>query len=591
MDLLALLSEGKVEEFNMLKEPGVRLDLFAADLSGLNLKGVDLTGANLQKSDLSNTDLSEAELTQTDLSGADLTETKLNSISAMRSKWRDAYLGEADLSDADLMGADFTDADFTDAKAPRAIFSGARLKRAIFHNADLSAADLAEARLPDADLTGANLQGAQMREVDLSRATLKRTHLGATDLTKAKLAKADLTEANLEGASLNSADLSSAVLTGAKLAGADFTRADFSDADLEGCDLSKSTTTEAEIDPKIAGVSVSESVQIELGAIHVEEPKLAINGAKIVAIWENPDGKGKPRILIAHGRAGAKFSGKLGHVPVPADLAVSSSISPSNDGFVALTVLERPGGTSVSVCDIGRAGAVSNSRSFKLGYTPAVRPMLREIDSELYLFGISRQGPMICVHKITDEGLEPTLTKHMPTARGFVGGQHPTVLSKGGVLIEVGTHKMGEPMRAPAGFPGRASVACPVFDGLALTWLPTGERGFRFAFASPGEAPDEYRMLPKEDIGAIDAVASPDGAYVVFTREPSGPGESASAWYTPMPGGKPQLLLESAEDAYSIHIAAGGPDSTPTIGVTSVDGGLQIVALGARGPSARFSIP
>jgi hypothetical protein len=245
----------------------------------------------------------------------------------------------------------------------------------------------------------------------------------------------------------------------------------------------------------------------------------------------------------------------------------------------------------VHLCDIGRAGAVSNPRSFKLGYTPVVRPMLREVDGSLYLYGIARQGPMICVHKITDEGLEPTLAKHMPTARGFVGGQHPTVLSKGGVLIEVGTHRLGEPMRAPANFPGRACVACPVDGGLALAWLPSGERGFRFAIARPGDAPDESRVLPKEDISALDAVSTGDGAYVVFTREPTGPGEAASAWYAELPGGKPELLLSSGEDAYSIHIAAGDSEATPTIGVTSMDGNLEIVALGGRGPTARFSIP
>jgi len=591
MDLLALLTEEKVEEFNMRRDAGVRLDFFAADLAGLNLKGVDLTGANLQKADLSNTDLTEAELTQTDFSGADLTETKLNNVSAMRSRWRDAYLGDADLSDADLMGADFTDADFTGAKAPRAIFSGARLKRAIFHKADLSAADLAEARLPDADLSGANFQGAQMREVDLSRAILKGTKLGATDLTRARLSGADLTEADLAGASLTSADLSSAVLTGASVTGTDFTRADFTGATLSGCDLTKANTSEAEIDPAVAGSTRIKDTEIEAGAIHVEDPKIAVNGAKIAAIWENPDGKGKPQIRIAHGRAGGKFSGKLGTVPVPADLAVSSSISPSGEGFVALTVLERPGGTSVHLCDIGRGGAVSNPRSFKLGYTPAVRPMLREVDGGLYLFGIARQGPMICVHKITSEGMEPTLAKHMPTARGFVGGQHPTVLSKGGVLLAVGTHRLGEPMRAPAGFPGRASVACPVDGGLALAWLPTGERGFRFAIARPGSAPEESKVLPKEDISALDAVGNGDGAFVIFTREPAGPGESASAWYAALPGGKPELLLESAGDAYSIHIAAGDAESTPTVGVTSMDGNMEIVALGARGPSTRFSIP
>jgi len=172
-----------------------------------------------------------------------------------------------------------------------------------------------------------------------------------------------------------------------------------------------------------------------------------------------------------------------------------------------------------------------------------------------------------------------------------VGGQHPTLLSKGGVLIQVGTHRLGEPMRAPAGFPGRACVACPTDGGLALAWLPSAGKGFRFATARPGDAPEESQVLPKEDIGALDAVGTSDGAHVIFTREPTGPGETASAWVVELPGGKPELLVESDEDAYSIHVAAAEIGSTPTVGVTTMDGSLEVVALGARGPSSRFRIP
>jgi len=591
MDLLALLTEGKVEEFNERREHGVRLDLFAADLAGLNLKGVNLTGANLQKADLSKTDLSEAELTQTDLSGADLTEANLSGISGMRSKWRDAYLGNANLSDADLVGADLTEADLTSAKAPRTLLSGARLKRAILQKTDLSAADLAEARLQDADLTGANLEGAQMREVDLSRATLKMAKLGATDLTRARLNNSDLSEANLQGASLTSADLTEAILQGANVTGTDFTRADFTGADLTGCDLSKAITEEAELDPGVAGSSTSTVPETETAAIYVEDPKLATNGQKIAAIWENPDANGKPRIRIAHGRSGGKFSGKLGTIPAPADLAVSSNLTPCGDGFMALTVLERPGGNSLHLCAIGRGGSVGTPRSFKLGYTPVVRPMIREVDGQLYLYGIARQGPTVCVHRIDEDGLVPTLTKTMPTARGFVGGQHPTLLSKGGVLIEVGTQRLGEPMRAPASFPGRNCVACPVQGGLALAWLPSGERGFRFAIARPGDAPEESKVLPKEEIGNIDAVGNGDDAFVVFTRQPDGPSKPVSAWYAQLPGGKPELLLETEEDIFGVHVAAAETGSTPTVGVTTMDGTLEVVALQARGPTTRFHVP
>ena len=101
MELLQLLEQEKVEEFNANRGLSTRIDLFAADLADKNLTGVNLTGVNLQKADLSGCNLTDAELNQTDLSGADLTGAVLKNISAMRSRWRDACLGEADLSDAD----------------------------------------------------------------------------------------------------------------------------------------------------------------------------------------------------------------------------------------------------------------------------------------------------------------------------------------------------------------------------------------------------------------------------------------------------------------------------------------------------------
>jgi uncharacterized protein YjbI with pentapeptide repeats len=592
MDLLQLLTDGKVDEFNAKREPGVRLDFFAADLAGAKLAGANLASVNLQKADLSDADLSGAELTQADLSGADLTSADLKGISAMRSKWRDAYMGEADMADADLMGADLTDADMTDAKAVGIMLSGARLKRAILVNADFSAADLAEARLTGADLSGANLHGAQMRESDLRGAVLTSTKLTATDLTRARMSGVKGNGVALDSACLASVDLSNADLTGATVTGADFTRADFTEAILEGVDLSTATLTEAAIDPKLAEVGTAEGEAIESAAIFIEEPHIAIAGEQLVITWENADRNGKPRLRVASGKAGRKFSGALGTLPVPADLSVANEVVPAADGFVAMTILERPGGTSVNLGSVATDGTIGSARAFKLGYSPVVRPVLRFIDGQHYLFGISRQGPTIVVHRVDADGLNLVFRKNMPTARGFVAGVTPFVLSKGGVLLSLGPKGLGEPMRVPTGFPGRASVTCPIDSGVVLAWLPSIGPGLRYAIVRPGVAPEVCQVLPKDSIGALDALSDGDKAWVAFTREPSEPGERAAAWVVSLPDGKPQRLsTPESEDAAAIHVAISTPGTLPTIGVTSAEGSLEIYQLKPRSTPQVFRVP
>ena len=588
MELLELLEQEKVREFNAARGMVGRIDLFAADLADKNLSGVNLTGVNLQKADLSGCNLTDAELTQADFSGADLTGAALKNVSAMRSRWRDAYLGEADLSDADLAGADLTDADISDGKMPRAILSGARLKRAILVKTDLSAADLAEAYIAEADLTAANLTGAQMRESNLSRADLSQTKLGASDLTRAKLQGAALAGTDLTGACLNSADLTEAQLQNVTVDGADFTRADFTDAEFEQVDLDKAKLTDAQIDGRIS--SSTEPEDIGVASIHVEDPQLAVNGTKIAASWENPDRQGKPSLRIAFGAAGKGWNGKTNRIPVPADLVVSNALVPHGDAFTSMTLVDRPGGAIVNFTHIGRGGKVTGTRAVKLGYAPIVRPEVRVHGDDLYLYGISRHGPTIRVDKLTEEGLEPVFGKTMPTARGFVPGPQPYVLSKGGVIVPVSPTGMGEPMRVPASFPGRAQVAARVNDGLALAWIPSSGKGFRFCIARPGHAPEEVPVLPKVEVGTLDMVGHGDDAWVVFSRQAELPGDASPAWVVALPDGKPEAMYEGDEDAYSIHFANTPEGESPSVGVATFEGSLSVFTLGSRGPKHKFHI-
>ena len=588
MELLSLLEQEKVHEFNAARSMSGRIDLFAADLADKNLTGVNLTGVNLQKADLSGCNLTDAELTQTDLSGADLTGTVLKNISAMRSRWRDAYLGEADLSDADLAGADMTDADVSDGNMARAILNGARLKRAILVKTDLTAADLSEAYIAEADLSEANLGGAQMREANLSRADLTKTNLSASDLTRAKLQGAALTGTNLTGACLNSADLTEAQLQAINVDGTDFTRADFTDAEFEDVQFDGAKLTDAQLDGGVSGTTEAEDIGV--ASVHVEDPQLAVNGTKVAASWENPDRQGKPSLRVAFGAAGKGWNGKTNRIPVPADLVVSNALVAQGDGFTSMTLVDRPGGAIVNFATLGRGGKVVSTRSVKLGYAPVVRPEVRVHDDQLYLYGISRHGPTIRVDKLTDEGLEPVFGKTMPTARGFVPGQQPYVLSKGGVIVPVSPTGMGEPMRVPATFPGRAQVAAKVNDGLALAWIPSSGKGFRFCIARPGHAPEEMSVLPKVEVGTLDMVGHGDDAWVVFSRQAEMPGDASPAWVVSLPDGKPEPMYEGEEDAYSIHFASAPEADAPSVGVATFEGSLTVFSLGSRGPKQKFHI-
>ena len=589
MELLELLEQEKVEEFNASRGLSTRIDLFAADLADKNLRGANLTGVNLQKADLSGCDLTDAELSQTDLSGADLTGAVLKNVSAMRSRWRDAYLGEADLSDADLAGADLTDADVSDGSLARAMLTGARLKRAILVGTDASAADLAEAYMVESDLSRADFSGAQMREANLSGADLSGAKFAASDLTQAKLAGASLTATDLSGACLNSADLTESEWSGAIVEGTDFTRADLTGADLENIDFGKAKMTDAQVDDGVAG-GQTHTEDIGVASVHVEDPQIAVNGTKIAITWENPDRQGKPSLRIASGASGKGWSGKTDRLPVPADLAVANALVAVGDGFMGATLLDRPGGAIMQFSTLGRGGKVTESRSVKLGYAPIVRPEVRVVNGEILLYGISRHGPTIRVDKLTDEGLVPTFGKAMPTARGFVPGPIPHVLSKGGVIVPITDRGMGEPMRVPPTFPGRAQVAAPLGEGLALAWIPSSGKGFRFCIARPGHAPEEHVILPKVEIGTLDMISKEDDAWVVFTRESESAADPSPAWVVSLPHGNPELLHQGEEDAYTIHFASQTPGDTPTVGIATFDGSLSVYALGTRGPKQKFHI-
>ncbi len=138
-DVVQFLHDSKLIDTNPIHPygfPGVpppiimieRVDLWRAQLIGVDLRGAYLQNANLRDADLGaadlggaflvGADLSGAKLDMADLRGADLVNADLRGANLRQALLSDARLGEADLTDADLDGAYMVDADLDGATVP-----------------------------------------------------------------------------------------------------------------------------------------------------------------------------------------------------------------------------------------------------------------------------------------------------------------------------------------------------------------------------------------------------------------------------------------------------------------------------------------
>jgi uncharacterized protein YjbI with pentapeptide repeats len=584
MALIDLLMNGKVEEFNQTRGHRAPLDLFAADLSNLPLGGVDLSAANLQKADLSGSDLTDAVLAKSDLSGADLTGAVLKGAMAIRSKWKEAYCGGADMSEADFTGADLSEADLTKAKVAHAQFQGARLKGTVLEEADLSDCDFTEAKLSGSNLKGARLVGAILREAKLAHADLTGADLTKADLTQARISGATLRGAKLNGARLVSADLTACDLTGADVTEADFTRADLSEAVLDGVDMSTAVTTDVEqgggtrdADPD----DVSDKPEL----LHIDDPSVAslVGPSQATAfLWDNAEDAEKSRLRVVVASPETTFDGRAPALPIPSDLVLSSGIAAHDGGFACVALVERPGGVVASITTVASDGKLLATSSLKLGYTPAAKPVFRSEGGLLHIYGISREGPGVQVHRW--EGgteLQQIHASRMPTARGFTSNRYPVLLTKGGIVAIVTSSGVGKPVRVPGSFPGRLCATCPIEGGgVAFAWLGREERGLRFAAGLPEQAPEEERLLPKQAIGVLDVNPAPEGAWVVFTQESNEATSPSTAWAVMLPGGKPFQVLDDEEaDVMDVRFVGDGP----VVAVSTLDGAVRGVRISPEG--------
>ncbi len=596
MSLLELLQEGRVEDFNEQRGRYASPDLFAADLSNLNLSGADLTGANLEKSDLSGSNLTDAILARANLSGADLTGTNLTRIVAIKSRWREAYLGEAVLDGAELTGADFAEAELNEATGENVRLGNARLKRADLSQVYLAGAELSGANLKGATLTGATITNANLGEARLAGATLDGADLSGTNLRDVRapgmsaqrtnftgtiLVNADLTAVDFTMAVLNEAKLERADLTGAVVAGASFQAADIYQTRLDEVDV-ESADFEGAVRERSDGDEAPEGDENE-AAIFMDVDTV-VTPETIGVLWENEDSDEGMRLRVAISARGGSWDGRCPRVDVPTELVLARAIVPAADGLYATAVVRRPSGDVLMVTEISAFGDMGSTRTLPL-YPLAVQPVVVPDGDGFLVYGLARTGPTLLVHRYDGEELVLLSKQRQTTARGFIGRREPVLLCKGNVILPIDRNGVGQPMGCPDGFPGRNPAACRVGDDVLLAWAPSGAGGIHYATIST-RGPGQVRRLDvKHGVSSLDLVRVEDQALLVFAREEGEAYSTTSLFGAWVPGGRSFLILaggdEDVDEARACASNEGAYVSAVTLG-----GGVHILEVGEDSATA-----
>lgn len=607
MDLLALLTAGKVEEFNANRGQRRRIDLFAVELAGAKLAGVDLSGAVLEKSDLTGADLTTANLMKTDLSGVDATEADFTGASAVSAKLREAVLDDANLEDMDVSHADLSEAsllraqgrglrasnarfretDLTEADLDEGSFVEARFHQAKAIKTSFVEADFSEASAQETDFTDANFTGAMLPQARLAGSTFVRAKFNGARLEDAHLQGCDLTGADLTGANLRRANLTEATLTGAKLAGADLSDAVLDKVDFTGLDLTGVVL--AGVDPHALGLTEAQIESLAAAGAVVDhaaplrftDVSVAAHRDALAVLWENADGEEAMSLRWALVKSdGSAVNGAL---PLSADGVLARSIVPTAAGFALIILHERPGGAAIVVWRLSKDGTLTPAKADPLGYEPGVRPVVRWSDGVLRVWGLSRRGPMLVVQKVDEQGVSIVSSEKAPTARGFIPGPGAVLACKGGVVLNVGNEGAGQPLRTPSDFPGKMSIAVPIGDRVGALWVVERDGdtpgGVRYAWLAKGSVPKPKALADTAgQVAALDATFDGDrvvAAWIEIARK------GTSIRTGELDGEVTTLTLEDV-DPEEIKFAACAPGVGPTLALVTSDEGLVIATLDGK---------
>lgn len=596
MSLLELLLEGKVDEFNASRGRYTTLDFFAADLAGLSLAGVDLSGANLEKADLSGADLSNAILMQANLSGADLTGANLSHAVAVKSRWREAFLGDANLEEAEFSRSEMAGADFTGAAGAGVRMTHAKLKDAIFARARFPDAHFDQANLVEADFRGALMQRGGFQEAVLSRATLDEADFTGSDFTGARLSGASARKCVLEGCIFRQTDLTATVLEGANLDGSDLHRADLAGANLAAATLRQADLRETHMDEVDLSTTVTDGAVLALPVPGVEEegPEeenvplqfgdfLASRaGDRVGVLWDNEEPGEAIALRVGTCDLAGHWTGRTVALPEPADLITARALLPGPDQFRVVLFIERPAGLSCRLTEFSLDGAQRYTRSLSLEYAPAVKPNFLPHPDGFILMGLSRNGPQVQVHRFDGNMFVPLVREKVATARGFAGADEPVLVCKGGVVIPVGVDGLRKPVRTPEGFPGRCPGSAWLGDDVFLAWIEPGSHGFRWCLARSGADAAVEKVAPKHGVASLDVARFGERVLAVFTRESDDLAHPMGLWATWLPGGRPfPLEVDLEEDVEDVHFVLGS--ATPLVACSTLGGALLLIEVGEGG--------
>ncbi len=602
MNLLELLEAGRVEEFNASRGQRSAPDLFAVDLSGKDLRGVDFSGANLEKADLSGADLRGSVLARANFSGADLTGARLDDVVAIKSRWTEAWLEKAGLEKADLSGADMVGAVLNQAEACDAVFRGVRLKNAELNDAKLANADFREVKSSGADFTGADLSEADFVDARLKGADFTGAKLAGADLSGAHGAGAVLANTDMRGACLAQANLTEADFGGAQLQGADMTRADlasaaFVGAGLQGANLHEARLDDAEISPEQLEQALrddsSSGDQAAPTELCIGDVLAAMKGDHVAVLWENDSPTEPLALCVSVFTSKQKGARKIKVLPVPAELILARGLVAVATGFVAVTLVDRPSGVVIGFTEVGLDGELGTTSVHALEYNLAVSPVVVAHENAVLVYGLSRRGPGLFVHRYEDGTLERVHAEEAPTARGFVGSHPPVVVTKGGLLMPATAKGLSEPVSSPGGFPGRRAVAVELAEGLGLAWLDTERAGVQWSLGKEGS--QRGGCVDHEvEVSNLDVVSTDSGTHsgemmVAYTRESDGEMSPMGVWGCRLPGGQPfKILVDPTVDVDHVQFVSGG--EAPTLLCQTLDEELVVITVqgDAGKPQVRF---
>lgn len=597
MDLLELLAAGDVAGFNAARSPRNPPDLFAADLAAARLPGVDLSRANLEKADLTEATLVDALLAAARLDDADMDGVDLSRAVLVKARLRGSRLEGATLNGADLSGADLTEAVLVEVRAEDLKAGSARLRRAELRGAWLSGARLEGADMEGTDCGGATLRDGRLGEANLTGARFVGAVLAGADLSGTRAAGADFTRADLQGASFVGADLRGAVFRGADLRGADFTRADLSGADIEGAVVVGARFNEA----RLVGVELAEeqadgatsapasSAVMEPVTPHMvtfEDLTPALGHGGLAVLFEAVDVPLPLRLLMVG--PGGRLPGEVAVLPASAELLRARGLVATEDGFLAMAFTELTTGWVLSVTELSPLGDLGHTLQVPLEYRPAASPVLVGEDAGFLLFGLAAGGPTLFVHRYENGALTRLFGARLPTARGFVDGGAPVLLTKGGTLVVVGPEGPGPAHMAPEAFPSRLGGAVPCAGGLLAAWVVDGEKGFRWAQLDAQRRLAGERLVPAARVAGLSIGTVGEQVLVAFALE-QGIADPVTAWACWLPDGAPFRLLSEGEDVDQVHVLGADPESgQATVLVVTLDEHLHILRLqGSRVVAAR----